>query len=66
MNILVRIITVCGKTLIKSENSRRGVATWHVLQKKRNGWMCIMDEKRWFLYKWGGRKGDNLYRKCKA
>jgi len=30
-------------------------------KKKGNGWMCTMDEKKWSLYKWVGKKRNNPY-----
>jgi len=45
-----------NKQLTKCGKIRGRAATWHVLQKKDNGWMYIMDEKRRSLYKCSGRK----------
>jgi len=42
--------------LIICAKFRGRATTWHTLLKKKNGWMYTMDEKKWSLYKWGGRK----------
>jgi len=50
------ITTIYNKMLTICKKNRGRVATWNTLPKKGNGWMYIMDEKRWFLNKLGGRK----------
>jgi len=42
---LVNFTTVYGKMLTICEKFRRRAATWLALPKKRNGWMCTMDER---------------------
>jgi len=63
---LVKITTVYGKMLTKCENLGKGQPRGMFCQKKRTRWMCTMDEKRWSLYKWVGRKKNNPYRMCKV
>jgi len=55
---------VYGKMFTICEKFSKRATTWHALQKEEYGWMCTMDEKRWYLYKWGGRKRTNPYGMC--
>jgi len=58
---LVKTTVGQDKRLTKCKKFRRKLAMWHALQKRGNGWMCIMDEKKKSLYKWNGRKQNNPY-----
>jgi len=46
MDKLIKITMVYGKMLTICEKFREKATTWHALQKKGNGWMYTMDEKR--------------------